>query len=303
MTHITWVSTVVLAGALTAPPLALAQPPAAASDAARAVAQPAPVAAPAVVPDTDAGDKRRALRQVLEKYPPGVARVLKSDPTLLTNPAYLAQYPLLAAFLAQHPEVAHNPSFYFEHVYVPGDVMPDSAEARAFRVWENFAEGLTIAAFVTLAISTLMWVISRGLEHRRWLRVSRSQNDVHNKLLDRFAGSGELIAYVQSPAGRRFLEAAPIAVDAQRGVAAPMARILWSLQAGIVLIFTGFGMQWMAGQVTPVDAAQGFRMLGILGLSLGFGFVVSAVASYVLSRRLGLIDPAVRVDAPSDGMA
>ena len=46
---------------------------------------------------------------MLGKYPPSLGRVLKLDPTLMTNQDYLAPYPELAAFLAQHPEVAHNP--------------------------------------------------------------------------------------------------------------------------------------------------------------------------------------------------
>ena len=35
--------------------------------------------------------------------------VLQLDPTLLWRADYLATYPGLAAFLEQHPEVAHNP--------------------------------------------------------------------------------------------------------------------------------------------------------------------------------------------------
>ena len=36
------------------------------------------------------------------------------------------------------------------------------------------------------------------------------QYQVHNKLLDRFTSNEDLLAYVQTPAGRRFLESAPI---------------------------------------------------------------------------------------------
>ena len=67
---------------------------------------------------------------------------------------------------------------------------------------------------------------------------------MHNKLLERFAGTNELLAYVQSSPGRRFLEAAPNPCGGRsRGppIGAPLSRILWSVQAGIVLVVGGFG--------------------------------------------------------------
>ena len=36
--------------------------------------------------------------------------MLRLNPTLMTNADYLAPGPELTAFLAQHPEVAHNPA-------------------------------------------------------------------------------------------------------------------------------------------------------------------------------------------------
>src|SRR5262245_6697207 len=55
---------------------------------------------------------REMLRQIMRQYSPTLGEVFRMDPVLLTNQAFLAPYPKLAAFLAQHPEVAHNPSFY-----------------------------------------------------------------------------------------------------------------------------------------------------------------------------------------------
>src|SRR5579884_2621586 len=57
---------------------------------------------------------REALRAVLRAYPPSVGRVLRLDPTLMSNESYLATYPSLAAFLKDHPDVQHNPAFFFE---------------------------------------------------------------------------------------------------------------------------------------------------------------------------------------------
>src|SRR5215217_7815528 len=67
---------------------------------------------PAMIDDTNARQTRERLREIFELYPPSVAQVLRLDPTLLGRPDYLAPYPMLAAFLGQHPEVAHNPGYY-----------------------------------------------------------------------------------------------------------------------------------------------------------------------------------------------
>ena len=60
----------------------------------------------------DAEETRQQLDQLLRQYPPSLAEVLRLDPSMLSNEAYLATYPGLAAFLAQHPEVAHNPAYF-----------------------------------------------------------------------------------------------------------------------------------------------------------------------------------------------
>ncbi len=138
----------------------------------------------------------------------------------------------------------------------------------------------------------LAWLIKTLLNHRRWLRLSKVQTEVHNKLLERFAGTNELLAYVQSSPGRRFLEAAPIPVEAapvDRPIGAPLSRILWSVQAGIVLVVGGFGFQYVSGRIID-EVAQGLWTIGVLGVAFGAGFIMAGGFSYVMSRRLGLLD-------------
>jgi ABC-type Fe3+-siderophore transport system permease subunit len=114
---------------------------------------------------------------------------------------------------------------------------------------------------------------------------------VHNKLLDRFAANEDLLKYVNTPAGRHFLESAPIQLDTPRALFAPISRVLWSVQVGIVLAAAGVGMQLVSWSVTDKDVSQPLSAMGILGITIGAGFIVSAVVSYMLSRRLGLWQP------------
>jgi hypothetical protein len=78
-----------------------------------------PANPPAQVPlavETDAREVRAQFEELLRKYPPDLGRILKMDPTMLANQQYLAQYPAVQQFLAAHPEIMRNPSFYLQFV-------------------------------------------------------------------------------------------------------------------------------------------------------------------------------------------
>jgi hypothetical protein len=243
--------------------------------------------APARIDDYDSRETRDKFRELLHSYPPAVAMVLKLDPSLFNNTAYLASYPGLAAFVAVHPEIAHAPDFYLQTVAVsyPTDTRQDVQHERTLRILAGLA-GIFVFLTVTL---TLAWLVKTLIQQRRWNRQSHVQTEVHSKLMERLTTGEEMIAYAQSPAGKRFLEGGPIALDAAaQPVSVPISRFLWSMQAGLVLSAAGFGMEIVSGQM-PIDVAPVASGLGILVLSVGIGFVVSAIVSFVLSRKLGLV--------------
>ena len=59
--------------------------------------------------DGNAEETRRRLYEVLQQYPPSLREVLRLDPSLLTNPAYLEPYPALAEFLDAAPRDCAQP--------------------------------------------------------------------------------------------------------------------------------------------------------------------------------------------------
>lgn len=247
---------------------------------------------PAGTDEESARETREALGQLLRQYPPSLAEVLRLDPSLLTNSDYLAPYSALAAFLTQHPEVAHNPGFFI------GDVRfhEESTASQKVRLIENVLAGVAMfLGFVTL-VSVAAWLLKALVDHRRWLRLSKVQTDAHTKLLDRFTSNEDLLAYIQTPVGRRFLESAPIPLDAgPRTIAAPIGRILWSVQAGFVVGLAGIGLLLTAAQMNrsggdAADVAPVVFGIAMLALAIGVGFVLSAFVAYQLSRRLGLIE-------------
>ena len=294
------VSTAFAVAILSGAPLAQSRTPAAGPAGDASAAQPEGARGPLeVVRPADAENIRQQMQELLRRHPPSLRQVLVLDPTLLTNDDYLAPYPELAAYLSQHPDVAHNPSFYIgSPAEPPGAWDPRQA---AFRLWENLQQGLLIMLVFSTITGVLVWLIRTLVDHRRWLRLMRVQTDTHSKLLDRLTSQEDLLAYMQSPAGRRFLEAAPIPVDAgTRQVGAPFSRVLWSMQAGVVLAVAGLGLLLVSRTAIP-EVAPGLSGMGILTVALGIGFVLSAVVAYVLSRRMGLLPPPsdLRIELPA----
>jgi hypothetical protein len=249
-------------------------------------------APPASVPEDrqDANETRDKLQQVLEKYPPALGQVLKLDPTLLQNPDYLAPYPNLAAFVAQHPEIAHNPQYFFANVRNVFWLEPRDRQSPALEAMKDVLAGIALFSAFLVVTATLTWLIRTTIDYRRWNRISKVQTDVHTKLLDRFTANEDLLAYIQTPSGRKFLESAPIPLQEEaRTIGAPFSRILWSVQAGVVLTLAGAGLLFVNGRVAE-EVAQVLFVVGVLTVALGLGFVASAAVAYGISRRLGLFD-------------
>jgi hypothetical protein len=236
----------------------------------------------------DADEMRRAFETVLQQYPPTLPRILKMDPTLLNNDGYLQPYPQLAAFLKQHPEISHNPNYFFAQ-YGDNSYFRENAQDRAVNMWRSTIQGFTIGSVMLAIAAGVIWLVKTLVDYRRWSRLSKIQTEVHNKLLDRMTTNEDLLAYIQSPAGRRFLESAPIPIDSPRSIGAPLGRILWSAQAGAVLTVLGLGIE-IVSRNTLEEVAPPLAALGAVVIALGIGFLVSAFLAYVLTRRFGLLN-------------
>ena len=257
--------------------------------------RPQPPAAPAqpspallVAEQSDARETRERLSDVLNQYPPSVREVLRIDPTLLYRPDYLATYPILAAFLEQHPQVAHNPGFFLGEWRAPEE---NTSTGQAFREVGRMFESLTVVLIIATITAGIVFLIRTAIEHRRWQRTMRAQTELNTKLIDRFSSSEELLAYLQSPAGKALIEPAAVPQAGPRPMPmnAPLSRIFWSLQSGIVVSTLGAGLIFVSRGVATDEFAQLLYGVGIVVATIGLGFAISAAVSYVLSQRLGLI--------------
>lgn len=286
----------------------MAQEPARPAPPARAP-KPAHVAAPPRSPDAPPSqvlsDKEVAATQhqliELLRLSPTLTTVVAHDPSLLADQDYVSRNnPQLAAFLTAHPEVARNPDFYlFTHLHAQ-DGSPDEALERA--VWpevyhaerertglDEFISNMAPVLALFIFLAAVIWTVRVVLENRRWNRIFKLQSEVHGRLIDKFSTTQELAGYMETEAGKRFLEAAPIPLHAatEQRVPNAVARVLTPLQIGVVLTLLGAGVLMLRHLGVEYDAPM--RVLGVLILMPGIGFILSAGLTWVLAARLGLM--------------
>ena len=263
--------------------------------------RPAAPAANAPAPDDrDVAETQSKLIKLL-RLSPTLTTVVAHDPSLLSNQDYVAHNnPQLAEFLTAHPEVARNPEFYlFSHLNHQ-DGEPDEALERA--VWPEYVRAsrnsrddsdiiVPIAITVAFAcfLAALVWMIRALLENRRWNRIFKLQSEVHGRLIDKFGSNQELATYMETEAGKRFLEAAPIPVNIESSQRMPntVARVLTPLQIGIVLVLLGIGFLLLR-HANP-DMETPMLVLGTIVMMPGIGFIISAGITWALAARLGLM--------------
>ena len=251
---------------------------------------------------------------------PGIYSELLKQPKLIRDKGFLQQHPELAAFLKEHPEVAQKPSFT--------EGLPVSPEMASSSVTGNWRETLNgpcgpalkiqalqyeldrarsdrspercgLTRFINdaypflvfvIILGALLWILRVILENRRWGKVAKVQSEVHSKLLEKFGSSQELLAYMGTEAGKRFLESQPFQLEAQetRVTPYPFGRILLSMQLGVVVLLVGVGLLYLRGHVT--EGGECCLVLGTLASTVGIVFLLSAAASYGLSQHLGLLE-------------
>lgn len=140
------------------------------------------------------------------------------------------------------------------------------------------------AVAITFTIGTLagsvLYLVRSGLDHLRHSRSEKLQADLYTRLLDKFGSSQDLLAYLQTDAGRNLLKP-PLQ---EQALAVPSARIMNAVQIGTVLIAIGLALLMIKAAIQSADPQEPLTVFGILGLMTGVGFLVSAFASWKLSE-------------------
>jgi protein-S-isoprenylcysteine O-methyltransferase Ste14 len=146
--------------------------------------------------------------------------------------------------------------------------------------WMELYEGITITTILSLVVLLLGWVA--WIFGRRGQERLRGQLDLQRRLLDKFSSAPEFVTFTETESGRRFLEN----LSTEHGVHAQW--ILSSIRKGVVLTLLGVGLCTLPAFERDL---QPLAFFGVIALALGIGFLISAWASYRLSRSWGLLPP------------
>ena len=260
--------------------------------------------APATVPQEDNDQNIEAVRsKLLEllRLSPKLTMAVSADPTLLADESYVSRNnPELTEFLRNHPEVARNPEFYlFFPNRFPARVGRQRFEATVWPELQGFGppnsgenpEKILIFLLLISVLVALLWIFRNVLENIKWNKLSRMQNDLYTKLLDKCGTNEELLASLRTSTGKPFFDLSTIEPRSS-----PMTRVFLPLQFGILLAFVGGTILFLRNSAPTENDVRHFVVLGALALTLGVGFIVSAAASYFLARHLGLLPQTAKPD-------
>jgi hypothetical protein len=140
-----------------------------------------------------------------------------------------------------------------------------------------------------IIVPTIMLVIgwiARTVSNNRRLRdTAKLQAEMQTKLLEKFGTSQDMLAFLASDAGRRFVESTTVERSNPHG------RILGGVQAGVLLLLGGLGF-FAADSTFGIDGQAFAHFLGIMGIALGAGFLTSSFVAMRLSRSWGLLKSA-----------
>ena len=142
---------------------------------------------------------------------------------------------------------------------------------------------IIIVPSLFLMIGYIVFVVVDGYRRGQETKV---YTEFHSKLLDRIGSAKEFGDFFSSDAGDRFLSAL-----SSSDAAAPQLRILRSLQIGLVLLSVGIGFFILMDQRTfSIEAADGLMVMATAASAIGAVMLVSTAMSYLLSKRMGLIE-------------
>lgn len=137
---------------------------------------------------------------------------------------------------------------------------------------------LTILIPITLFV-VFGYIIRTFVYNSRLKTVARLQSEMQTRLLEKFGTAEDMRLYLESDAGRRFVESATLERSNPHG------RILGSIQAGLLFAAVGTGLFVTRGMI---DDGRAFHVLGVLSVLVGLGFLASSFLSYRLSKAWGL---------------
>lgn len=146
--------------------------------------------------------------------------------------------------------------------------------------------GVTTALLGAVIIVCVSWIVVTVVTALKGRANTRTRAEIYNRLIDKFGTAPELIAFLQSDAGLKFIE------ENTLQPAAPLGRILGSIQIGIVLALLGAGLLVTGnvfGESLGGDLYIVLTVAGVAGLMIGIGLLIAATVSHWLCKAWGIL--------------
>lgn len=119
-----------------------------------------------------------------------------------------------------------------------------------------------------IMIVAVVWLVSRSKQ-----RAAQYRAEVQMKMIERFSSATEFTQFLESPAGKQFLNDSPRRTARERAIG--------GIRTGIILLFIGLGFcvgYWAEGD-------PGFFIPAFILIGLGLGFLISAAVSWKLAAK------------------
>ena len=118
----------------------------------------------------------------------------------------------------------------------------------------------------------ITWLVLRQI---RQSRIMRHQTELHMRVIDKFAASQDLAAFLSSDSGKRLLTVRSEGLQTMIVAAAQVGSVLTSLGMGLLIVLL-FARE------------DEFLLGGIISLALGAGFLVASFMAQRHAREWGI---------------
>jgi hypothetical protein len=127
----------------------------------------------------------------------------------------------------------------------------------------------------------LGWIYRTNLSHKRFMKILQLKAEMNSRLLDRVGTDPAVVEFLKSDAQQHMFDVK--LTDMGSRVPPPYMRMLTAVQVSFMLLSAGLGLLYIRGYMMG-DGREGFLFLGTLGVALGVGALLSALAAFFVAR-------------------
>ncbi len=122
------------------------------------------------------------------------------------------------------------------------------------------------------------------LQHVQLMKTLQLKAEANARMLDRFGSDAAFLEFLKSDAQQHMFD---VKLPDPK-VPAPYMRMLTAIQISFLLLSAGLACLYVRGFMFERDQ-QAFLFLGTMGVALGIGSLLSAVAAFVVARMWGTL--------------